>query len=284
MDPQSLIARRVALELRSGDLVNLGIGIPTLVANYVPPDLKVFFQSENGLIGTGPIPEQGMAHPLLTDAGGRPISALPGASTFDSAMSFGLIRGGHVNVTVLGGLQVDADGHLANWMIPGKMVPGMGGAMDLVTGAKRVIVAMQHAAKGKSKIVQKCNLPLTSRGRRSVVTDMAVIGFPDGRITLLETAPGVSVAEVMAVTADLSIRTCSEMKSRHHGAFMQSSKFSEMKSSSARSSARATGSRLPRIASIASPRRPATSNGFMLIRTGERRAARRPTIAHGLLS
>ena len=156
MDAQTIIARRVARELHAGDLVNLGIGIPTLVANYVPPELKVFFQSENGLIGTGPIPEQGMAHPLLTDAGGRPISALPGASTFDSAMSFGLIRGGHVDVTVLGGLQVDAHGHLANWMIPGKMVPGMGGAMDLVSGAKRVIVAMQHAAKGKSKIVAKC--------------------------------------------------------------------------------------------------------------------------------
>ncbi len=155
MDAQSIIARRVARELRPGNLVNLGIGIPTLVANFVPLDLKIFFQSENGLIGTGPIPEQGMAHPLLTDAGGRPISALPGASTFDSAMSFGLIRGGHVDVTVLGGLQVDAEGRLANWMIPGKMVPGMGGAMDLVSGAKRVIVAMQHAAKGKSKIVQK---------------------------------------------------------------------------------------------------------------------------------
>ena len=174
-----------------GNLVNLGIGIPTLVANYVPSDLKIFFQSENGLIGTGPIPEQGMAHPLLTDAGGRPISALPGASIFDSAMSFGLIRGGHVDVTVLGGLQVDAEGHLANWMIPGKMVPGMGGAMDLVTGAKRVIVAMQHAAKGKSKIVQKCALPLTSsRPVDLVVTDMAVIGFSGGRITLQETAPG----------------------------------------------------------------------------------------------
>ena len=207
MDPQSVIARRVALELQSGDLVNLGIGIPTLVANYVPSGLKIFFQSENGLIGTGPIPEQGMAHPLLTDAGGQPISALPGASTFDSAMSFGLIRGGHVNVTVLGGLQVDASGHLANWMIPGKMVPGMGGAMDLVTGAKRVIVAMQHAAKGKSKIVQRCSLPLTSaRPVDLVVTDLAVIGFPDGRMTLMETAPGVSVAEVMAVTeAELSI-------------------------------------------------------------------------------
>jgi acetate CoA/acetoacetate CoA-transferase beta subunit len=207
MDPQTIIAKRVALELRSGNLVNLGIGIPTLVANFVPPGLNVFFQSENGLIGTGPIPEQGMAHPLLTDAGGRPISALPGASTFDSAMSFALIRGGHVDITVLGGLQVDAEGHLANWMIPGKMVPGMGGAMDLVTGAKRVIVAMQHAAKGKSKIVQKCRLPLTAmRPVDLVVTDMAVIGFEGGRITLKETAPGVSVAEVMAVTeAELAI-------------------------------------------------------------------------------
>ena len=207
MDPQTLIARRVARELRPGNLVNLGIGIPTLVANYVPQEPKVFFQSENGLIGTGQIPEQGMAHPLLTDAGGRPISALPGAATFDSAMSFALIRGGHVDVTVLGGLQVDADGHLANWMIPGKMVPGMGGAMDLVSGAKRVIVAMQHAAKGKSKIVRKCSLPLTStRPIDLVVTDMAVLGFPGGKITLLETAPGVGVAEVMAVTeAELSI-------------------------------------------------------------------------------
>jgi acetate CoA/acetoacetate CoA-transferase beta subunit len=207
MDPQIIIARRVALELRAGNLVNLGIGIPTLVANYLPADLKVFFQSENGLIGTGPIPEQGMMHPLLTDAGGRPISALPGASTFDSAVSFGLIRGGHVDVTVLGGLQVDAEGHLANWTIPGKMVPGMGGAMDLVTGAKRVIVAMQHAAKGKSKIVARCSLPLTSaRPVDLVVTDMAVIGFPDHKATLLERAPGISIGEVMALTeADLVI-------------------------------------------------------------------------------
>jgi acetate CoA/acetoacetate CoA-transferase beta subunit len=206
-DPQTTIAKRVAIELRQGNLVNLGIGIPTLVANYLPPGLNIFFQSENGLIGTGPMPEQGMAHPLLTDAGGRPISALPGASTFDSAMSFALIRGGHVDVTVLGGLQVDADGHLANWMIPGKMVPGMGGAMDLVSGAKRVIVAMQHAAKGKSKIVQKCGLPLTSmRPVDLIVTDLAVIGFTSGRIMLMETAPGVSVAEVIAVTeAELTI-------------------------------------------------------------------------------
>src|SRR5215468_238226 len=201
MDAQTIIAKRVAQELRPGNLVNLGIGIPTLVANYVSPELKVFFQSENGLIGTGPIPEQGMAHPHLTDAGGRPISALPGASTFDSAMSFGLIRGGHVDITVLGGLQVDAGGHLANWMIPGKMVPGMGGAMDLVTGSKRVIVAMQHTAKGKSKIVKKCTLPLTSiRPVDLLVTEMAVVGFPNGRATLLEIAPGVTVAQVIEAT------------------------------------------------------------------------------------
>src|SRR6476619_862851 len=133
MDAQTIIARRVAKELRPGNLVNLGIGIPTLVANFVPEGVSVFFQSENGLIGTGPMPEEGMAHPTLTDAGGRPVSALPGACTFDSAMSFGLIRGGHVDMTVLGALQMDELGQLANWMIPGKMVPGMGGAMDLVT-------------------------------------------------------------------------------------------------------------------------------------------------------
>jgi acetate CoA/acetoacetate CoA-transferase beta subunit len=201
------LAKVAARELREGFYVNLGIGIPTLVANYVPEGMNVFFQSENGLIGTGPIPEQGLAHPLLTDAGGRPISALPGAATFDSAMSFGLIRGGHVDITVLGGLQVDAGGRLANWMIPGKMVPGMGGAMDLVSGAKRVIVAMQHAAKGKSKIVAKCNLPLTSaRPIDLVVTDMAVIAFPGGKATLQETAPGITVAEVLAVTeAELTV-------------------------------------------------------------------------------
>src|SRR6516162_3104214 len=162
MEPQIVIARRIAQELKPGMLVNLGIGIPTLVANFVPEDIRVFFQSENGLIGTGAPPEEGMAHPTLTDAGGKPVTALPGACIFDSAVSFGLIRGGHVDLTVLGGLQVDETGLLANWTIPGKMVPGMGGAMDLVTGAKRVIVAMQHAAKGKSKIVKRCTLPLTS--------------------------------------------------------------------------------------------------------------------------
>jgi len=201
MDPQTVIAKRIARELRSGMLVNLGIGIPTLVAKYVPAGVNVFFQSENGLIGTGPIPEDGLAHPALTDAGGRPVGALPGACTFDSALSFGLIRGGHVDMTVLGGLQVDAQGQLANWMIPGKMVPGMGGAMDLVTGAKRVVVAMQHTAKGKPKIINKCTLPLTSvRIIDLLVTEMAVIGFAGGRATLLETAPGVSVAQVKAAT------------------------------------------------------------------------------------
>jgi acetate CoA/acetoacetate CoA-transferase beta subunit len=201
MDAQTIIAKRIARELRSGMLVNLGIGIPTLVANYVPKDVNVFFQSENGLIGTGPIPEEGMTDPTLTDAAGHPVSALPGASTFDSAISFGLIRGGHLDMAILGGLQVDGQGHLANWMIPGKMVPGMGGAMDLVSGAKCVVVAMQHTAKGSPKIVKQCSLPLTSlRPVDLVVTQLAVIAFPDDRATLVETAPGVTANDVLAST------------------------------------------------------------------------------------
>ena len=193
MDAATVIAKRIALELRDGMLVNLGIGIPTQVANFVPAGIRVFFQSENGLIGTGAVPDVGMQHRLLTDAGGKPVTALPGASTFDSAMSFGLIRGGHLDMTVLGGLQVDGSGHLANWTIPGKLVPGMGGAMDLASGAKRVVIAMQHSAKGKSKVVRQCNLPLTSaRPIDLLVTELAVIAFPEGRATLLETAPGVS--------------------------------------------------------------------------------------------
>ncbi len=201
MDAQTVIAKRIALELADGMLVNLGIGIPTLVANHVPAGMHIFFQSENGLIGTAALPEEGMAQPRLTDAGGRPVSAIPGACTFDSAISFGLIRGGHVDMTVLGGLQVDERGYLANWMIPGKMVPGMGGAMDLVSGAKRVVVAMQHSAKGKPKIVRRCNLPLTSvRAIDLVVTELAVISFADGRPTLVETAPDVSVPQVLAAT------------------------------------------------------------------------------------
>jgi acetate CoA/acetoacetate CoA-transferase beta subunit len=207
MDAQTIIAKRIAQELSDGMLVNLGIGIPTLVSKFVPAGVNVYFQSENGLIGTGAPPAEGMHHPLLTDAGGRPVSALPGACTFDSAMSFGLIRGGHVDITVLGALQVDTAGRLANWMIPGKMVPGMGGAMDLVTGAKRVIVAMQHTARGQPKIVKQCSLPLTSaRAVDLVVTELAVIGFPGGRATLLEIAPGVTVEQVCEATeAELAV-------------------------------------------------------------------------------
>ena len=208
MDPETIIARRIARELRPGMLVNLGIGIPTLVANHLPEGVQIFFQSENGLIGTGAVPAEGMAHPTLTDAAGRPVTALPGASTFDSAMSFGLIRGGHLDLTVLGGLQVDQEGRLANWMIPGKMVPGMGGAMDLVSGARRVIVAMRHTARGAPKIVRECSLPITSvRPVDLVVTELAVIAFPGGRATLAEVAPGVSVDEIVAATgAELAMR------------------------------------------------------------------------------
>src|SRR4029450_1954178 len=201
MDAQTIIAKRIARELRDGMLANLGIGIPTLVSKFVPNGMRVYFQSETGLIGTGAPPAEGMHHPLLTDAGGRPVSALPGACTFDRGTSVGLLRGGHVDMTVLGALQVDATGLLANWMVPGKMVPGMGGAMDLVTGAKRVIVAMQHTAKGQPKIVKQCSLPLTSvRPVDPVVRELACVGVPRGRPTLLELAPGVTVEQVRAVT------------------------------------------------------------------------------------
>ena len=201
MDAQTIIAKRIALELRSGMLVNLGIGIPTQVANYLPAGIDVFFQSENGLIGTGAVPDPGMAHPLLTDAGGKPVTALPGACTFDSATSFGLIRGGHLDVTVLGGLQVDRTGRLANWMVPGSLVPGMGGAMDLVTGARRVIVAMTHTAKGRPKIVEACTLPLTSaRPVDLIVTELAVIEPTPQGLVLKELAPGVGLDEVQRVT------------------------------------------------------------------------------------
>lgn len=201
MDAQEIIARRIARELKDGMLVNLGIGIPTRVANHVPAGVHVYFQSENGLIGAGAQPAEGMAHEALVDAGGRPVTALPGACFFDSAMSFALIRGGHLDLSVLGGLQVDQSGLLANWMIPGKLVPGMGGAMDLVSGARRVIVAMQHTAKGAAKLVRRCTLPLTSqRPADLLVTELAVVSFPSGRATLLETAPGVTVREVLAAT------------------------------------------------------------------------------------
>lgn len=201
MDPKELIARRVALELRDGMLVNLGIGLPTLVADYVPPGMRVAFQSENGIIGFGSRPPDGMQDPNLTDAGGEFISARPGAASFDSAFSFALIRGGHLDVTVLGGLQVDAQGRLANWIVPGRLVPGMGGAMDLVTGAKRVVVAMQHNARGTSKLVSELTLPATSVRRVDlIVTDLAVIEPTDAGLVLRERAPGVSVATVIAAT------------------------------------------------------------------------------------
>ena len=201
MDAQELIARRVAREIRPGTLVNLGIGLPTHVAAYLPPGMDVYLQAENGIIGLGARPPEGMEDPDLTDAGGGFVTAIPGAARIDSTLSFGLIRGGHLDMTVLGGLQVDALGRLANWMVPGKLIPGMGGAMDLVSGAKRVIVAMQHTAKGTSKIVGECTLPLTStRPVDMVVSELAVIVFRDGSATLSETAPGVSVDQVIAAT------------------------------------------------------------------------------------
>jgi acetate CoA/acetoacetate CoA-transferase beta subunit len=202
MDAKERIARRVACEIEPGMLVNLGIGLPSLVAGYVSPTLGVFFQAENGVIGLGARPPEGMEDRHLTDAGGGFVTAVPGAASIDSAMSFGLIRGGHLDMTVLGGLQVDEQGRLANWKVPGKMVPGMGGAMDLVTGAARVIVAMQHAAKGESKIVPHCTLPLTSARRVNlIVTDMAVIRPDDNGLTLVERAPGVSIEAIVAATA-----------------------------------------------------------------------------------
>lgn len=202
MDAKELIARRVARELRPGMLVNLGIGLPSMVANYADRDSGVFFQSENGMIGLGARPPEGMEDRNLTDAGGGFITAVPGAATIDSAMSFALIRGRHLDMTVLGGLQVDAMGRLANWMVPGKLVPGMGGAMDLVVGAKRVIVAMIHAARGVPKIVPECTLPLTAVRRVDlIVTEMAVIEPTDAGLVLRERAPGITVAEINEATA-----------------------------------------------------------------------------------
>jgi acetate CoA/acetoacetate CoA-transferase beta subunit len=200
--PKELIARRVAKEVRPGWLLNLGIGLPTSVVAYLPPEVNAFFLAEDGLIGVGPPPPPGMENPALVDAGGGFVSALPGAASLHSTMVFGLIRGGHLDLTVLGGLQVDARGRLANWMIPGKLVPGMGGAMDLVTGARRVIVAMTHTAKGAAKVVEECTIPLTSaRPVDLVVTDMAVIEPTTEGLVLRERAPGVSVADVLSATA-----------------------------------------------------------------------------------
>lgn len=198
---KEFIAKRVAKELKDGDVVNLGIGLPTLIANFIPDDINVFFQSENGFIGLGPAPEEGKEDKDVVNAGGQPVTIIPGGAFFDSATSFGIIRGGHVDLTVLGALQVDEEGNLANWMIPGKLVPGMGGAMDLVVGAKKVIIAMEHTVKGKPKILKKCTLPLTAAKQVDmIVTEMGVMEVTDEGIVLKEINPEFTVEQVQEAT------------------------------------------------------------------------------------
>lgn len=198
---REIIAKRVALELKDGDVVNLGIGLPTQVPDYLPGNIHVTLQSENGLLGMGPTPAEGEENPVLLNAGGGYITTKPGASTFDSSKSFTIIRGGHVDVTVLGALQVDEKGDLANWMIPGKKTPGMGGAMDLLVGAKRVILAMEHTAGSSLKILKKCTLPLTAAGQvNMIVTEMGVMEITPKGIVLKEINPMFTVDEVQAVT------------------------------------------------------------------------------------
>ncbi|MGC7590400.1 3-oxoacid CoA-transferase subunit B [Bisgaard Taxon 46] len=199
MNAKERIARRVALELKNGDIVNLGIGLPTQVVNYLPEGMDITLQSENGFLGLGPVTE---ADPSLVNAGGQPCGMIAGAAMFDSATSFALIRGGHVDACVLGGLQVDEDANLANWMVPGKMVPGMGGAMDLVTGARKVIIAMEHCAKdGSSKVLKRCTLPLTAvNAVHMLVTELAVFEFIDGKLHLTEVAEGQDVEAIKAKT------------------------------------------------------------------------------------
>ena len=200
-DVQNIIAQRVAKELTHGSIVNLGIGLPTKVANFIPEGMVVHFQSENGFIGLGPAPADSEIDRTIVNAGGQPVSILPGGCFFDSATSFGIIRGGHVDLTVLGALQVDAFGNIANYLIPGKMVPGMGGAMDLLSGAKRVIVAMEHTVKGSPKILKRCNLPLTAQGVvNMIITEMAVIEVSRGALILKEVMEGYTAEDVINAT------------------------------------------------------------------------------------
>ena len=206
MDAKNIIAKRVAQEFKDGDVANLGIGIPTLVSNYMPEGVQIILQAENGFLGAGPAPAPGQEDKDIVNAGGQPASINSGGATFDSAFSFSLIRGGHLDATVLGAMEVDEEANLANWWIPGKMMAGMGGAMDLVVGAKRVIVAMEHTAKGNPKILKKCKLPLTAVSEVDlIVTEKAVFKYLP-KLTLMETAPGVSVDEIKEATeADFEV-------------------------------------------------------------------------------
>lgn len=207
VNPKELIAKRVAKELKDGFIVNLGIGLPTKVANYLPSDIHVTLQSENGMLGLGPAPDEDHVDPNISNAGGQPVTIMPGGMYFDSSYSFGIIRGGHVDVTVLGALQVDEKANVANWMIPGKMVPGMGGAMDLVVGAKKVIIAMLHTNKGRHKILKACNLPLTAQGVVDmIVTELGVFEYREGLLTLIELQDGVTLEAVREATeADFQV-------------------------------------------------------------------------------